>query len=85
MEKFDTQSRIKISSSEWEQIRSEIFNAFFLESLDNKNKLKNACEKRVYNGTHITFYTKNVLAQNFVIRIINENLKIPGIKARGPR
>ena len=48
-------------------------------------KLKDACEKRVYNGKHVTFYTKNVFAQNFVIKTINEKLKFSGIKAKGPR
>ena len=32
-----------------------------------------------------TFYTRSAFAQNFVICIINENLKLWGIKARVPR
>ena len=39
----------------------------------------------MFNGEHVTFITKDKYAQNFVIRTINEKLKLPGIIARGPR
>ena len=47
-------------------------------------KRKNACEKRVYNGEIVIFFTKSKFAQDFVIKTINEKLKLPGIIARGP-
>ena len=85
IEKFDQASshRIKISSREWDDMMFGIINAFFLEQ--EKDKLKDACEKRLYNGEFVIYYTGNAFAQNWVIGIVNERLKLPGIKARGPR
>ena len=84
VEKFDSnQSRIKITASEWDQIRSLVINAYWLESSALKSDLKNDVEKRAYNGEIVIFYTKSETAQAFVIKAINGNL--PGIQARGPR
>ena len=89
VEKFDTKhhdtanNKIKVSPHDWDNIRAGIFKAY-LESLNLQNKLKDDCEKRLYNGKIAIFYTKSNLAQNFVIQTINEKLKLPGIKARPP-
>ena len=85
VEKFDSSHRVKLQQPEWEEIRIGIFNAFILESPDTMNKLKDACERRVYNGEYVIFFIRNAFAQNFVIDTIKEKLKLPGIKARGPR
>ena len=44
-------------------------------------------KKRLFNSEkcEVIFYIKNEYYQKFVLRIINKNLKLPGIVARGPR
>ena len=84
VEKFDSaNSKIKLSASKWIDIRAGIFKTF-MDSPEVHDKLKEDCEKRLYNGEIVIFYTKSDFAQNLVIKTINETLRLPGIKARGP-
>ena len=85
IEKFDNEEISNVSDNKWNTIRCGIVHAFIMEPIDVQHKLKDACEKTVYNGNHITFFTKDKFAQKFVILTINEKLKLPSIKAKGPR
>ena len=71
VEKFDTTDdtlKVKVAFSDYDKIRLGVLKAFFLESHDVQEKLKNDCEKRVFNEVRgeITFFTKTSFSQNFV-------------------
>lgn len=46
VEKFDSkQSRIKLSTPEWKQVRDSVFKAYWLESTNDKSEMKNGIKK----------------------------------------
>ena len=78
---------MKLSGKEFDMIKAGIVNAFVLESFEFKDKLKDSVERRLYSAEkgYATYFAKSEIAQSFIIRIINENLKLQGVKARGPK
>ena len=88
VEKFDSELTIvKMSGSEWDEVRAGVLNIFLLEKNDVQMKLYDKCEKYWFNSEQgfAIYFMKSKFAQDFTIRAINENLKLLGIKARGPR
>ena len=88
VEKFDSElTNVKMSDSEWDKVRAGLINIFFLEKSDVQKLLFDKCEKHWFNSEQgfAIYFMKCKFAQDFAIRAINENLKLPGIKARGPR
>ena len=88
IEKFDANNKkVKLSGKDFDELRMGVFTAFWLEPLDVQKKLKDDCERRLFNAKRgeVTFYTKSEFSQKFILRIINDQLKLPGIKARPPR
>ena len=90
VEKLDISNskvKLKLSGTEYLSIRTELINAFMLESKDSQVLLVNEYEKRMFNSERgvATFFTKTKFAQDFTIRVINEKLSSQGITARGPR
>ena len=88
VEKFDSElTNVKLSDSEWDEVRAGVINTFCLEKMDVKKILFDKCEKHWFNSEQgfAIFFMKCKFAQDFTIRAINENLKLAGIKARGPR
>ena len=88
VEKFDSElTNVKMSDSEWDKVRAGLINIFFLEKSDVQKLLFDKCEKHWFNSEQgfAIYFMKCKFAQDFAIRAINENLKLPGIKARSPR
>jgi hypothetical protein len=87
VEKFEKNELVKLSGKEFDMIKAGIVNAYVLESFEFKDNLKDKVDRRLYNAEkgYATFYAKSEIAQSFIIRIINENLQLPGVKARGPK
>ena len=78
---------MKLSGKEFDMIKAGIVNAFVLESFEFKDKLKDSVERRLYSAEkgYATYFAKSEIAQSFIIRIINENLQLQGVKASGPK
>ena len=88
VEKFDSElTNVKMSDSEWDEVRAGLIDIFFREKSDVQKLLFDKCEKHWFNGEQgfAIYFMKCKFAQDFAIRAINENLKLPGIEARGPR
>ena len=88
VEKFDSElTNVKMSDSEWNEVRAGVINTFCLETSDVQKILHDKCEKYWFNSEQgfAIYFMKCKFAQDLTIRAINENLKLPGIKARGPR
>ena len=88
VEKFDeTEAQVKMIGKEFDTIKAHIANAFWLESPAFKDKLKNDIDRRLFSSERgtATFFAKSECAQAFIIEVINGRVKLPGIKARGPR
>ena len=88
VEKFDSElTTVKMSDSEWNEVRAGVINTFMLEKNDVQMKLYDKCEKYWFNSEQgfAIYFMKSKFAQDFTIRAINENLKLADIKARGPR
>jgi hypothetical protein len=88
VEKFDSElTNVKMSGSEWDEVRAGLLNIFCLEKSDVQMILFDKCEKHWFNSEQgfAIFFMKCKFAQDFTIRAINENLRLAGIKARGPR
>ena len=88
VEKFDSElNNVKMSGSEWDEVRAGVFNTFWLEEEDVQKILNDNFEKYWFNSEQgfAIYFLKCKFAQDFTIRAINENSKLPGIKARGPR
>ena len=88
VEKFDEKnSLVKMTGKEFDSIKAGVINAYWLESLELKNKLKDGIERRLFSGERgvATYFAKTELAQDFIIKTINRIVQLPGVKARGPR
>ena len=88
VEKFDSElTNVKMSDSEWNEVRAGVINTFMLEKSDVQKILNDKFEKLWFNSGQgfAIYFMKSKFAQDFTIRAINENLKLAGIKARGPR
>ena len=88
VEKFDEKNGlIKMSGKEFDIIKADVANAFWLETKAVKGKLKNDVDRRLFSSERgtATFFAKSEFPQAFIIKTINNLVKLPGVKARGPR
>ena len=87
VEKFESGTKVKMIGAEYDSVKFEVWNAWWLESQDNKEKLQDTFELRLFNSERgeATFFSSSKVGQDFIIHAINEKAKLPGIKARGPR
>ena len=88
VEKFDEKKvLVKMTGNEFDTIKVGVVNTYWLESLAFQNKLKDDIDRRLFSSERgvATFFAKSEFAQTFIIKTINELVKLPGVKARGPR
>jgi hypothetical protein len=87
VEKFDENVLVKLTGKEFDTIKAGDINAYWLESFEFKSKLKDGVDRRLFSAERgvATFFAKSELAQDFIIKTINNLVQLPGVKARGPR
>ena len=87
VEKFDKEKKVKMTGTEYDAVKFEVFNAWWLESQEMKDKLQDSCDLRLFSSERgeATFFATSTFGQDFIIHAVNEKAKLPGIKARGPR
>ena len=87
VEKFDEKNtKIKIDLKVWEKVQEGIFNAFLQEATPVKSQLFEECGKKFTSELgELVFFPKSKFAQNFVIKTINDSLRLPGVYARRPK
>ena len=87
VEKFESDRKVKMTGAEYDTVKYEVWNAWWLESQSTKDELQETFELKLFNSERgeATFFSSSEVGQAFIIHAINEKAKLPGIKARGPR